>query len=45
MADNFDQIEAETEMQRAQTDLLTARIDFVNAQYALRAATGTLLTR
>jgi outer membrane protein TolC len=45
MADNFDLIEAETEMQRARTDLLAARIDYVNAQYALRAATGTLLIR
>lgn len=43
MADNFDLIEAETELQSARSDLLAARIDYIVGMYRLRAAIGTLI--
>lgn len=45
MADNFDVIEAETELQRAQSDLISAKIDYIIGTYRLRAAFGTLLDK
>lgn len=43
MANNFDLIEAETELQEARTNLLTARIEYIVGIYRLRAAIGTLI--
>ncbi|MBW1646262.1 MAG: TolC family protein [Deltaproteobacteria bacterium] len=43
MADNFDLIEAETELHRAKIDLLDARIDYIVGTYRLREIMGTLL--
>jgi outer membrane protein TolC len=43
MADNFDVIEAQTELQSARTNILAARIEHVVGRYHLRAAMGTLL--
>jgi outer membrane protein TolC len=43
MADNFNLIEAETELQEARTNLLAARIDYIVGMYRLRAAVGTLV--
>jgi outer membrane protein TolC len=43
MADNFDLIEAETELQEARSNLLAARIDYIVGMYRLRAAVGTLV--
>ncbi len=45
MADNFDLIEAETEVLKSRVDLLSARIDYVTGTYSLRAALGTLIER
>lgn len=45
MADNFDVIEAETELQRARVNLLTAEIDYTVGAYNMRAVTGTLIER
>jgi outer membrane protein len=42
MADNFDLIEAETDLQHARTDLITAEADHAVALHSLRAATGRL---
>ncbi len=43
MADNFDLIEAETELQEARTNLLAAQVDYIVGMYRLRAAIGTLV--
>lgn len=43
MADNFDIIESETELQRANLDLLSAKINYLVDLYRLRAAIGTLI--
>jgi outer membrane protein TolC len=43
MADNFDLIEAETELQQARTNLLAAKIEYIVGTYRLRAALGTLI--
>ena len=45
MADNFDVIEAETELERAQSDLISAKIDYIIGTYRLRAALGTLIDK
>lgn len=45
MADNFDVIEAETERQRAQVDLLATEIDYIVGTYRLRSVLGTLIER
>ena len=43
MADNFDVIEAETELQEARSNLLAAQVDYIVGMYRLRAAIGTLI--
>lgn len=43
MANNFDIIESETELQQANTDLLSAKINYLVGVYRLRAAIGMLL--
>jgi outer membrane protein TolC len=43
MADNFDVIEAETELQTATVNWLAAKIDHIVGRYQLRAAMGTLI--
>lgn len=43
MADNFDVIEAQTELQSAKTNLLAAEIEHIVGRYHLRAAMGTLI--
>ena len=43
MADNFDVIEAQTELQSARTNMLAAKIEHIVGRYHLRAAMGTLL--
>ncbi len=43
MANNFDLIEAETELQEARTNLLAAQIEYIVGMYRLRAAVGTLI--
>ncbi len=43
MADNFDIIESETELQLARTNLLAARIEYIVGLFRLRAAIGTLI--
>lgn len=43
MANNFDLIEAETELQEARTNLLAAQIEYIVGVYRLRAALGTLI--
>ncbi len=43
MANNFDLIEAETELQEARTNLLAAKIEYIVGMYRLRAALGTLI--
>lgn len=43
MADNFDLIEAETELQEARTNFLAAQIEYIVGMYRLRAAIGTLI--
>lgn len=45
MADNFDLIEAQTELQESQTNYLFERINYIIGTYRLRAALGTLLER
>ena len=45
MANNFDLIEAQTELQEAQTNYLFARIDYIVGTYRLRSVLGTLLER
>ncbi len=43
MANNFDVIEAQTELQRARVNLLAAKIEHIVGRYRLRAAMGTLI--
>ncbi len=43
MADNFDVIEAETELQTAKVNWLAAKIEHIVGRYQLRAAMGTLI--
>ncbi len=43
MADNFDLIESETELQKARVDLLSEKTAYIVGQYRLRAALGTLV--
>lgn len=43
LASNFDLIEAETALRRAQTQLISAVIDYILGQYRLRAVVGTLM--
>jgi len=43
LADNFDVIEAEDEYRQAQTQLISAAIDYIVGTYSLRVALGTLL--
>lgn len=45
MANNFDIIEAESELQQARTDLLGATVDHIVGTYDLRAVLGTLIER
>ncbi len=45
MGGNFDFIEADTELQQAKANLLSAKIGYIVGQYRLRAALGTLVTR
>jgi outer membrane protein TolC len=43
LADNFDVIEAETELQQAQISLVATRVDYIVGRYRLRSALGTLV--
>ncbi|MFO8240244.1 MAG: TolC family protein [Dissulfuribacterales bacterium] len=43
MADNFDIIEAETELQQARTNLLAVKTDYIVGTYRMRAVLGTLI--
>jgi len=43
MANNFDLIEAEEELRRAQTNLVSVVIDYIVGTYAFRESIGTLL--
>lgn len=45
MGGNFDFIEADTELQQARANLLSAQISYIVGQYRLRAALGTLISR
>ncbi|MDY6837292.1 MAG: TolC family protein [Thermodesulfobacteriota bacterium] len=45
MANNFDVIEAETELQQAQVDLLSTEVEYIVGTYNLRAVLGTLIER
>lgn len=45
MADNFDVIEAETELQRARIDLLSAEVEYALGLYQMQSAMGTLIPR
>jgi len=45
MADNFDVIEAETELQRSRVDLLSVRTGYIVGTYNMRAVLGTLVER
>jgi len=45
MADNFDVIEAETELQRAKVMLLTAEMDYAVGTYNMKAILGTLIPK
>jgi len=45
MADNFDVIEAETELQRAKVTLLTAEMDYAVGTYNIKALLGTLVPK
>ncbi len=45
MTDNFDVIEAETELQRAKVMLLTAEMDYAVGTYNMKAILGTLLPK
>ncbi len=44
MADNFDIIEAETELQQARVNLLSAETEYIVGTYRMRAALGTLIS-
>jgi len=43
MANNFDIIEAETELQQARVNLLSVKTDYIVGTYRMRAALGTLI--
>ena len=43
MADNFDIIEAETELQQARTNLLSVKTEYIVGTYQMRAVLGTLI--
>jgi len=43
MADNFDVIEAQTELQRARVGLLSVKTEYITDTYRIRAVLGTLL--
>lgn len=43
LSTNFDLIDAETELRRAQVSLVSTRIDYILGTYRLRGAMGTLL--
>lgn len=45
LANNFDLIDAETQLRRAETNLLSAVLDYIVGSHRLRAALGTLLER
>lgn len=45
MADNFDVIEAETELQQAQADMVAVNTDYIVGTYRMRAIMGTLVAR
>jgi outer membrane protein len=45
LANNFDLVEAEIQLRRAQTNLLSAVLNYIVGNYRLRAAMGTLLER
>jgi outer membrane protein len=45
MANNFDVIEAETELQQARVDLLSMDTEYIVGTYNLRAVLGTLIER
>ncbi len=45
MADNFDVIEAETELRQARVNLLSVQTDYIVGTYRMRAVLGTLLER
>ncbi|MFQ5561673.1 MAG: TolC family protein, partial [Nitrospinota bacterium] len=45
MADNFNLIEAETELQKGRSDLILATIDYLVGTYEFRAVLGTLIER
>jgi len=45
LANNFDVIEAETELRRAQTSLVAAVVDYIAGSYRFRAALGTLIQK
>ncbi len=45
LASNFDLIEAEIALRRAQTELVSTVIDYIVGQYRLRAVLGTLVER
>ncbi len=45
MADNFDVIEAETELQRTRDNLLSIETEYIVGTYRMRAVLGTLIER
>jgi outer membrane protein TolC len=45
LANNFDLIDAETQLRTAQTNLLSAVLDYIVGIYRLRATLGTLIER
>ena len=45
MANNFDLIEAESELRSAEINLVSAVIQYIEGQYRLKAAAGTLIER
>ncbi len=45
LANNFDVIEAENELQRSRVNLLSANIDYIVGTYNIRAVLGTLIER
>jgi len=45
MADNFDIIEAETELQNSKANLLNSETDYILGTYRMRAILGTLIER
>ncbi|MDY6987890.1 MAG: TolC family protein [Thermodesulfobacteriota bacterium] len=45
MANNFDVIEAETELQQARVDLLSMETEYIVGTYNMRAVLGTLIER